>query len=89
MSLAFSKNSPAYLNMEAFNVNACELRCVSFWTHTWSLRVSINPSMERQTLKRIVEHYLEVEFEGSEFQWFRSNNMPDRYAFVHFKSFAL
>lgn len=89
MSLAFSRNSAAYKNMEAFNVNASELRCVSFWLHRWSLSVSINPSMDRQTLKRIVEHYLEVEFEASEFAWYVSRSQPNRWAFVHFKSFAL
>lgn len=89
MNIALSQNSPHVKNLAAHGVSVRDLTPKSFWDHRWSLRVTIPPAMEKTVLKRHVQHFLEVEFEASEFEWYRSKDAPDRVAIVHFKSFAL
>lgn len=89
MSAALSQNSPHVKNLAAYGIHVHELRVVSFWEHRWALKVTLRPFMEKEELKRHVENFLEIEFEASEFAWYRSRTSPDREAIVNFKSFAL
>jgi len=89
MDTALSQRSTRVKTLNALGIHVRDLTVKSFWEHRWSLRVTIPPAMEKQALKRHVQFFLEQEFEGSEFEWYRSKESPDREAIVHFKTFAL
>lgn len=86
---ALSQNSPHVKNLRAHLIIPSNLRCISFWEHRWTCEFYCPVGMDKATFKRHVEHFLEVEFEASEFEWWRKRSGNGQDAYCHFKSFAL
>lgn len=76
-------------NLRAEGVVVHELRPISLWENRWSVRVEATREMPKTAFKRLVERFLELEFEASEFDWFRAKTDGQNKAFCHFKTFAL
>jgi len=83
------RTSPHYANLRAMGVGITDLRPLSLYNHRWVVTVPNPPGMDSFKLKRLVQHWLEVEFEASEFDWFVPRKGEADKRFCHFKSFAL
>lgn len=84
-----SRQSANYKNLAAKGVSITILKPVSFWDSRWCVGVNAPEYIDRTTLKRLVQWFLEVEFEASEFNWYAPKSRGNSRAFCYFKSFAL
>lgn len=76
-------------NLFAEGVTVLQLRPVSLYLNRWAVKVESLKPMDRIAFKRLVEHFLEREFEASEFEWLRAKSDGSNIAYCHFKTFAL
>jgi len=84
-----SVNSSAYKDLSAQGVHVKHLRVISYFEYRFSVFVTFPANFDREKLKRSVQHFLEREFEASEFEWKRNRMSPDGEAWCYFKSFAI
>jgi len=76
-------------NLFAEGITVHQLRPVSLWLNRWAVKVEAIKPMEKAAFKRRVEHYLEREYEASEFEWLRAKFDGQNVAYCQFKTFAL
>jgi len=81
--------SPNTSNLLAEGITVHQLRPVSLHLNRWSVKVEALKPLEKRAFKRLVENYLEREFESSEFEWLRAKSDGQNVAYCHFKTFAL
>lgn len=83
------RTSPHYANLRAHGVGITSLDPISLYQHRWAVTVPQPPGLDRYKVERLVQAWLEREFEASEFHWYVSRKSPNGKRFCSFKSFAL
>lgn len=76
-------------NLRARGVEVTHLHCISRYERRWSIKAAATMEMERDTFKRLVEHFLEHEYLAAEFSWKREVGEERLVAFCSFKCFVL